>query len=100
MGKARKVSLRTRKFEKAGDATVFFATMLNRYEVGDRVSLEDAAELTSLLERHSEYDEQAGNGIVAFEVNVPPGDVPSFPGGAFGSYGLMARRLTFRLAIA
>lgn len=78
MGKARKISLRTRKFEKAGDATAFFAAMLNRYEIGDRVSLEDAADLAALLERHSEYDEKVGNGIAAFEVNVPPDDVPQF----------------------
>lgn len=49
MAKSRSVSLTTRSFEKAGDATAFFALMLNRYSIRDRVSAEDAADLTALL---------------------------------------------------
>ena len=78
MGKARRISLTTRVFDKAGDATVFFRDMLNRYEVGGRVSPEDAADLTALLERHSERADKIGNGIAGFEVNTPPDDVPQF----------------------
>lgn len=78
MGKARKISLTTRKFDKAGDANAFFKEMLNRYRIGDRVSAEDAADLSALLERHDERDEKIGKGVVGFEVNVPPEDVPQF----------------------
>lgn len=78
MGKARKIPLRTRVFDKAGDATAFFAAMLNRYRIGDRVSAEDAADLTALLERHDEREDKIGGGIAGFEVNIPPDDVPQF----------------------
>jgi hypothetical protein len=78
MGKARKIPLTTREFAKAGDATAFFKAMLNRYEIGDRVSPEDALDLSALLERHDERDEKIGTGIAGFEVNIPPADAPPF----------------------
>ncbi|CAH1655029.1 MULTISPECIES: DCL family protein [unclassified Chelatococcus] len=78
MGKARRITLTTRSFDKAGDATVFFTAMLNRYNIGDRVSAEDATDLSALLERHDEVEEKAGTGIAGFEVNIPPKDVPQF----------------------
>jgi hypothetical protein len=78
MGKARKISLATRSFEKAGDATAFFASMLNRYAIGERVSGEDAADLFALLQRHDELEEKVSVGIAGFEVNIPPKDVPQF----------------------
>lgn len=78
MGKARKISLSTRVFDKAGDATVFFKDMLNRYKIGERVSAEDAVELSALLDRHDERVEKIGIGVAGFEVNAPPKDVPQF----------------------
>lgn len=78
MGKSRTITLPTRTFTKAGDATAFFKEMLNRYPVGDRVSDADAVELAALLTRHDEYDEKVGSGIAGFEVGVPPADVPQF----------------------
>jgi hypothetical protein len=78
MGKARRVSLATRSFDRAGDATAFFAAMLNRYGIGDCVSAEDALDLSALLDRHDEVEEKAGTGIAGFEVNTPPEDVPQF----------------------
>ncbi len=78
MGKSRRVTLTTRSFEKAGDATAFFTAMLNRYGIGDRVSAEDATNLSALLERHEQVEEKAGTGIAGFEVNTPPEDVPQF----------------------
>lgn len=74
----RRISLKTRTFDKAGDATAFFKEMLNRYPIGARVSDQDAAELEALLDRHDERDEKVGNGIAGFEVNVPPADAPPF----------------------
>ena len=78
MGKARKIVLSTRSFEKAGDATAFFKEMLNRYALGERVNETDANDLAALLERHNERDEKVGKGISGFEVNTPPNDVPQF----------------------
>ncbi len=56
----------------------FFTAILNRYKIGDRVSTEDAADLFALIARHDELEEKAGTGIVGFEVNTPPNDVPQF----------------------
>lgn len=78
MGKARRITLTTRSFQKAGDATAFFTAMLNRYNIGDRVSAEDATDLRALLGRHDQFEEKAGAGIAGFEVNTPPEDVPQF----------------------
>ena len=78
MGRTRRIVLKTRTFDKAGDATAFFKEMLNRYDIGDRVSPEDAADLSALLERHDERDEKIGKGIAGFEVNIPPADAPPF----------------------
>ena len=79
MGRARKIALSTRTFDKAGDATAFFRGMLSRYEIGERVSDDDAADLAALLERHDERDEKVGVGIAGFEVDDPPvGDTPQF----------------------
>lgn len=77
-GKTRRITLATRTFAKAGEAKAFFTTMLNRYAVGDRVSPDDAADLSALLSRHEDFGEKAGTGVTGFEVNVPPADAPPF----------------------
>lgn len=74
----RRIPLATRTFEKKGDATAFFSDMLNRYKIGERVTSEDAADLSALLARHEEYDQKAGSGIAGYEVNFPPADAPPF----------------------
>lgn len=78
MAKARRITLTTRSFDKVGDATAFFAAMLNRYGIGDQVSADDAADLSALLDRHDQFAEKSGAGIAGFEVNLPPDDVPQF----------------------
>ena len=78
MGKARRIALATRSFDKAGDATAFFTAMLSRYGIGDRVSAEDAADLLALLNRHDDVHGKVGKGVAGFEVNTPPPDVPQF----------------------
>jgi hypothetical protein len=83
VGKVRRIALKTRTFEKAGEATAFFKEMLNRYPIGTPVSREDAADLSALLERHDERDEKVGLGIAGFEVDVPPTDVPQFSARCF-----------------
>lgn len=76
MGRARKIALDTRVFEKVGDATKFFSTMLNRYSVGAYVSDADATDLMALLKRHDERDEKIGSGIDHFEVDAAPDGYP------------------------
>lgn len=83
MGKARRIVLSTRTFEKVGDATAFFSSMLNRYSVGDRVSDTDALDLTALIQRHEEMVEKVGFGIDHFEVRLPPTDAPPFSSKCF-----------------
>ena len=72
MRKARRIELATRVFEKAGDGTVFFRAMLNRYSIGDRVSDDDAKDLVALMKRHDEQEEKIGCGIDHFEVLAAP----------------------------
>lgn len=76
MGKARRIVLKTRVFEKVGDATDFFRDMLNRYTIGDRISDGDAEHLKALLERHDEGAEKEGLGIDYFEVGFAPDNHP------------------------
>lgn len=83
MAKARKITLSTRTFNKAGDATAFFKAMLNRYKIGDQVNQADRADLTALLDRHDEKVEKVGSGIAGFEVNTPPDDAPPFSSRCF-----------------
>lgn len=56
------------RFEKQGDATAHFRTMLGRYRSGEVVSDADRVELAELLKRHPEYAEKFGCGIRHFEV--------------------------------
>jgi hypothetical protein len=62
----------TRSFATQSAATEFFRLMLNRYRVGDRVTIADAQELAALLKRHNEYAEKLGVGIDHFTVIVAP----------------------------
>ena len=72
MARARKITIKTRTFEKAGDATVFFKEMLNRYAIGETVNPKDAADLSALLELHDERDTKVGVGIDYFKVDKAP----------------------------
>ncbi len=72
MAKARKITLETRTFDKAGDGTSFFSSMLNRYSLGEKVSDSDSRDLAALLKRHDEMKEKIGCGIAHFEVEAAP----------------------------
>lgn len=72
MGKARSIKIETQHFVKAGEATVFFRKMLNRYRVGDRVNSADASDLHALLDRHDERVDKVGVGIDYFCVGSAP----------------------------
>ncbi|WP_010183323.1 DCL family protein [Sphingomonas sp. PAMC 26605] len=72
MGKARSIALDTQTFAKAGDATLFFSGLLQRYKLGDRVSDEDEMHLHALLKRHDEADKKRGTGVAYFSVDSAP----------------------------
>jgi len=72
MGKARSITIETRSFSKVGDAKEFFSGMLQRYSIGEMVSVEDAIHLKALLKRHDEEAEKIGCGIAHFSVNPAP----------------------------
>lgn len=72
MAKARRITLETRVFEKAGDATAYFSSMLGKYPVGARVSETDAHDLRALLKRHDEVVEKTGTGVDHFVVERAP----------------------------
>jgi len=55
-------------FARKGDATEFFKEMLYRYDLGDRVSSQDASVLVDLLAMHPEASEKIGAGIESFSV--------------------------------
>jgi hypothetical protein len=76
VGKKRSIRTDARIFDRVGDANTFYSVVLNRYALGDRVSDEEAVDLTALLKLHSEYAEKVGVGIDHFEVRAPPPDVP------------------------
>jgi len=98
MGKARRITLATRSFDRAGDATAFFKAMLNRYHIGDRVSNEDAVDLSALLERHDELEDKVGVGVAGFEVNLPPKDVPQFSKRCFWIIRVDGSKVDFSVA--
>lgn len=72
MGKARSITLDTRTFAKAGDATAFFSAMLQSYAIGERITETDAKDLKALMKRHDEEEEKIGSGIAYFSVDPAP----------------------------
>jgi hypothetical protein len=65
---AKPFQIETRTFPRKQDAVAYFRTMLHRYRPNDRVSDEDARDLSALLKHHTEYQEKVGVGIDYFEV--------------------------------
>lgn len=68
MARKTPVVLSTRTFPTKGAASEYFSDMLHKYNPGDCVIDADAADLASLLDRHSSRTEKVGVGIDHFEV--------------------------------
>jgi hypothetical protein len=60
--------IETRSFPRKQDAIDYFRSMLHGYKPNDRVSDQDARDLSALLKYHTEYMEKLGAGIDHFEV--------------------------------
>lgn len=65
---AKPINIGDMQFARKGDAEEYLKSMLYKYELGDRVSADDAKILTILLERHSEAEEKIGGGVSHFSV--------------------------------
>jgi hypothetical protein len=65
---AKPITIGSLYFAKRGDATAFFKAMLNRYDVGDKVSADDMDVLHAALALHPKADEKIGCGVTNFSV--------------------------------
>lgn len=68
MGAKKPVSYGDLHFRTQTEARAFLNAMLNRYDIGDRVSTADAVILTAALALHPEAKEKIGPGIKDFSV--------------------------------
>ncbi len=67
---AKPISLGPMHFAKKGDAEAYLKAMLDKYDLGDRVSSDDAVVLKAALEQHPEAAEKIGTGITHFSVRT------------------------------
>lgn len=65
---AKPISLGPLHFERRGDAVAYLKDMLHRYDVGDRVNVQDAVILQAALEHHPKAAAKIGCGIRDFSV--------------------------------
>ncbi len=65
---AKPISFGSLHFAKKGDAELYLMEMLNRYDIGDKVSPDDAVVLKAVLAAHPEGEAKAGSGIFDFSV--------------------------------
>lgn len=65
---AKPITLGSMYFERRGDAKAHLRQMLNKYEVGDRVSADDEIILRAALEHHRDVVNKIGCGISSFSV--------------------------------
>lgn len=67
---AKPVRIGNLQFERKGDVTEFFRSMLYKYELGDKVSDDDAKILAEMVAMHPEAAEKIGCGIQSFSVRT------------------------------
>lgn len=67
---AKPITLGTMHFDKRGDAVAYLKNMLHRYDVGDRVNVQDAVILKAALEHHPNASAKIGCGISYFSVRT------------------------------
>ena len=65
---AKPITLASKYFERRGDAKAYLKQILNKYDVGDRVSAEDEPILRDALAHHPEAVTKIGCGISSFSV--------------------------------
>ncbi len=65
---AKPITIGPLNFANRGDANSFLRTMLNRYDLGDRVNAADEDVLRGALVLHPEADQKIGCGVAHFSV--------------------------------
>jgi hypothetical protein len=65
---AKPITVGSLYFPRQGDAFAFFKAMLNRYDVGDKVSAADEVVLRAALALHPKANEKLGCGVTHFSV--------------------------------
>lgn len=65
---AKPITLGSLHFGKKGDALAYLKAMLHKYDVGDKVSADDAEVLRAALALHPDSDAKVGCGITHFSV--------------------------------
>jgi hypothetical protein len=70
MGAKKPVSYGDLHFKTQTEARAYLNAMLSRYDVGDRVSANDAIILTAALGLHPEAEDKIGSGIKDFSVRT------------------------------
>ncbi|MGE4531364.1 MAG: DCL family protein [Acidithiobacillus sp.] len=65
---AKPISFGDLHFAKRGDAIAFLNAILQKYDVGDKVSADDAKVLLDALSHHPEAKEKIGCGVASFSV--------------------------------
>lgn len=65
---AKPISLGPMHFEKRADAVAFLREMLHRYDLGDKVSVEDSVILQAAVKNHPNAAAKVGAGIDSFSV--------------------------------
>lgn len=68
MAPGQPVSFGPHHFQKKGDAEKYLMGMLHRYDVGDKVSADDAIVLNAALLRHPDVKQKVGAGVSHFSV--------------------------------
>lgn len=65
---AKPITLGSLHFSKRGDAATYLKSMLRKYDIGDRVSLEDEVILKAALMHHPDAITKIGCGVSCFSV--------------------------------
>ena len=65
---AKPITLGSLHFGKKGDAVAYLKAMLHKYDVGDKVSADDADVLQAALALHPDSDAKVGCGVTHFSV--------------------------------
>jgi hypothetical protein len=70
MGRAISVNVNGQVFQKKGDLTTYIRSLVEKYEIGDFLTVEDCAFCLSLFESHPSYPEKIAPGVNRIQVLV------------------------------
>ena len=68
MGKAIRVNVNGQVFQKKGDLTTYIRSLVEKYPIGDFLTVEDRAFCLSLFESHPAYPDKIAPGVDRIQV--------------------------------